>query len=85
MQQEVQHQMETLLDLFEHEGWKLFIEEKQALLDSLKENAYAECDTNDVWQQRRGIIATLAGITSYEASIKYVMEQDAQEEDYEQE
>ena len=85
MEQEQQQQMETLLDLFEHEGWKLFIEEQGNTLESLKETAYADCDTNDVWQQRRGIIATLTGITSYEATIKYVIEQDAQEDDYEQE
>lgn len=83
MEQEQQRQMETLLDLFEHEGWKLFIEEKEALLKGLKENAYLECHDNEIWQQRRGIIATLAGIISYETSIKFVMEQ--QEEDYEQE
>ena len=83
MEPEQQRQMEALLDLFEHEGWKLFIEEKEVLLTALKENAYVECHDNESWQQRRGIIATLAGITSYEASIKFVMEQD--EEDYEQE
>lgn len=75
--------METLLDLFSHEGWQLFIKEKEELVASLKEGAYAQCDTNDVWQQRRGMIATLAGITSYEASIRFVMEQE--EQDYEQE
>ena len=85
MKQEEQQQMELLLDLFEHDGWKLFIEEKENLLSSLKENAYVECGDNDAWQQRRGIIATLAGVTSYEASIKFVMEQEALEEDYEQE
>ena len=84
MQQEQQEQMEQLLDLFEHDGWKLFIEEKSNLLDSLKENADNNCPTNDMWQYNRGIVATLRSITSYEASIKFVMEQEAQD-DYEQE
>lgn len=69
-----QQEMETLLDLFEHDGWKIFIEEKERLLKSLKENAYAECNTNDEWQQRRGIIVTLNSLVTYADTIKYVME-----------
>jgi len=76
--------METLLDLFEHEGWSLFIKEKEDLLASLKEGADTNCPTNDMWQYNRGIIATLRSIVSYEAAIRFVIEQDAQE-DFEQE
>jgi hypothetical protein len=83
MEQQEQQEIELLIDLFNHDGWKLFIKEKEALLTTLKENAYVECHDNSQWQQRRGIIATLAGIISYETSIRFVMEQD--EEDYEQE
>ena len=70
-----QQELEILLDLFEHKGWKLFIEEKEDLLTSLKENAYIECDDNNAWQQRRGIIANLQSIVTYENAIKYVIEQ----------
>jgi len=83
MEQQKQQEMELLLDLFEHEGWKLFVEEKETLLNTLKENADTNCPTNDMWQYNRGMLAILRGVTSYEASIKFVMEQD--EEDYEQE
>ena len=66
--------METLLDLFEHEGWKIFIEEQENFAKSLKEHAYLECESNDSWQQRRGVIGTLDRVLSYEQLIRYAVE-----------
>ena len=72
--------METLLDLFEHEGWAIFIEEKEELQKSLIDNAYLECDSDKDWQQRRGAIVMLGSILSYEAAIRFVLEQEAQDD-----
>ena len=82
MEQLEQEKLESLLDLFEHEGWKLFIEEREEILEYLKEYADTNCPTNDTWQFNRGMIQALRVITSYEATIKLVMEQ---EEEFEQE
>lgn len=80
MQDRTQQELETLLDLFEHDGWKIFIDEKEDLHKALKEQAYLECNTNDEWQQRRGMIATLDGIVSYENVVKFIIEQREQED-----
>ena len=81
MQDKTQQELETLLDLFEHEGWNLFIEEKESLVNSLKQQAHLECNTNDEWQQRRGIIATLENIMSFETVTKFIYEQNQEEAD----
>lgn len=80
MTPEITKEMETLLDLFNHEGWKIFIDEQEVLSKGLKEAAYLDCETNDVWQFRRGALSLLDRILSYENTIKLVM---SQEEDYE--
>ena len=72
-------ELETLLDLFEHDGWKLFIDEHEERLKNLKENAHINCPTNDTWQFNRGMLAFLEGLISYETSIKFVMEQEQEE------
>ena len=81
MEQELQKQMETLLDLFEHEGWGLFIEEQEKSFNSLKDSAYIDCNSNEDWQIRRGVLATLNGILNYETTIKYVIEQNQGSDD----
>ena len=65
---------ETLLDLFEHDGWKLFQEEIQNQFTVLKDNTYLECNTNDEYQVRRGILDTFNQILAYETTIKAVHE-----------
>jgi len=66
---------EILLDLFEHDGWKLFIDENQKLFDVLRDNMYIECDSNDLFQQRRGTLGMLNQILVYEVTIKAIHEQ----------
>lgn len=81
MQDRTQQELETLLSLFEHDGWKLFIEEEEVLSKYLKENAHLDCDSNDKWQQRRGAIVALGGILSFEATTKFIYEQSMQEDE----
>ena len=85
MTQDETREIETLLDLFEHDGWKLFIKEKEGILESLKQNATNNCPTNDTWQFNRGMVALLEGLISYETSIRFVMTQEEIEEDFSQE
>ena len=66
--------METLLDLFNHEGWKIFIEDQETLSKQLKDQAYRECNTNEEWQIRRGVLLDLDRVLTYEDMTKYVYE-----------
>ena len=66
---------ETLLDLFEHEGWSLFMSENQTKFDTLRDNLYLECNTNDLYQQRRGMLEVLHQTLTYETVIKSVHEE----------
>lgn len=75
MQDKTQQELETLLDLFEHKGWSLFLEDYESLRGYLKENAHLECDTNDIWQQRRGALTILDSVLSFEDTTKYVCDQ----------
>ena len=78
MEQQDQQAMETLLDLFNHEGWKIFIDDQETLSKGLKEGAYLECNTNEEWQFRRGALTLLDRVLAYENTTKYVMEQDSE-------
>ena len=62
MDQETQEWYETMLDLYQHKGWELLQEQLQARVDSLKEQAYQVCDTNEKWQYARGQITTYSEI-----------------------
>ena len=66
---------ELLLDLFEHDGWTLFVDEFEDLSKRLKENCFLECNTNDEYQQRRGSLAVLSRIISYEDTVKRIHEE----------
>ena len=79
MDQELQKQMENLLSLFQHDGWKLFIEEQEKSFNSLKDNAYIDCSSNEDWQIRRGVLSTLNATLNYENTIKYVIEQNGED------
>lgn len=81
MEQQDQKTMETLLDLFNHEGWTIFIDDQDKISKYLKEQAYRECNTNDEWQQRRGALVTLDRIISYADTIKYVYEHKDDDDD----
>ena len=80
-QKQTQEQLEILLDLFEHDGWKMFIEEKEELYKSLKENAHHSCPDNDLWQQYRGGLFALEGIMAFEGTTKFIYEQNQEDSD----
>ena len=68
MDQELQKYYETLLDLFAHEGWKLFVEDIQENADLLKDIMTVK-DEQGFWY-RRGQLEAVSRILSYESTIK---------------
>ena len=75
-----QKRTETLINLFEDEGWKIFIDEQEELLAYAKENAHRECVTNDEWQFRKGVITLLERVVSFETVVRAVQDQAEQED-----
>ena len=68
MDKELQKYYETLLDLFAHEGWKLFVEDIQDNADFLN-NILTIKDEQDFWY-RRGQLEATGRLLSYESTIK---------------
>lgn len=75
-----QERQETLLDLFEHDGWKIAMKELEESTDYLKEHAHWICKTNDEWQFHRGTISANEGLLAFERLTKSVSEQINQED-----
>ena len=70
MDRELQLYYETLLDMFSTEGWKTFVDDQDSALGHLTITAARDCPDNDAWQYRRGCIATLSKIVSFEEIIR---------------
>lgn len=66
---------EQLNDMFQHEGWKHFVETATELRETLEKGAPDYAVTNDQWQYTRGKIHQLNLIVGYEQYIKAVWEQ----------
>ena len=70
MKTEDREYYESLIDVFATPGWKYFISDLQLSLETISDNAYMECPTNDEWQKRRGEIDKLSQIIAFETYIK---------------
>ena len=68
MDNELQKYYETLLDLFAHSGWKLFVEDIQENADLLNDILTIK-DEQGFWY-RRGQLEAVSRILSYESTIK---------------
>lgn len=66
---------EELEDLFQHPGWKKFVEEAATLAQALRDAAPDYCHTNDHWQYTRGQIHQLDRTVGYAAYVKAAFEQ----------
>lgn len=66
---------ESLVDMFESDGWKLFISEIAESEEGLTRAAPDNCGTNEAWQYTRGRIHQLRSISGYETLIKVTQEQ----------
>ncbi len=64
---------EDLLDLFQTDGWKAFIQDYKESMDVLVQNSSADCDTNDKWQFRRGELSQLHNVVNFEDYIRTVV------------
>ncbi len=65
---------EDLLDLFQTDGWKAFIQDYQESMAALIENSSTDCDTNDKWQFRRGELSQLHNVVNFERYIRTVVQ-----------
>lgn len=70
---------EALNDMFASEGWSLFNDAAQKLLDVLINAAPDHADTNDKWQYARGQIQQIKSIVSYPTFIKATWEQELED------
>ena len=60
---------DSILDMFTTDGWKHWRSELEKEVEILEKQAVYECETNEQWQIRRGIILTLKQILSKETII----------------
>lgn len=56
---------------FSTPGWKTLVKEYEQLLDVSEKTAASSCPTNDLWQQRRGEIATYRYTLGLEGQVRY--------------
>lgn len=64
-------EVNTFLDLFEHEGWKLFMKQNKEQLALEKDQAHLFCDTSDKWHFHRGGIFRLEGLLALETMVEH--------------
>lgn len=72
-----QHEYEALVDMFEGDGWKYFLNSVTELEDIITKAAADNAVTNDQWQYCRGQTHQLRSVIGYENYIK--MSYDEQE------
>jgi len=75
MDSETLKEYEDLLEMFNTPGWALYSKELRDLHKDLKDTAHTQCVTNDEWQFRRGQLATLDRLITYEEFQKAGFEQ----------
>jgi hypothetical protein len=81
MNQQDQQRQETLLDLFNHDGWDILMTELEESTQFLKDNAHLNCHTNDDWQKHKGYLSANEGLLSFEGMTKAVAEQAIEQEE----
>lgn len=59
-------ELETLLDTFNTDGWKLFMKDCNGLGLSLLHSAPNDCDTGEKWMERRGKLLQIEQVISYQ-------------------
>lgn len=71
---ELQKYYEALLEMFSSEGWKYYVEDQEAALNSLRETANRDCVTSESWHERRGAINKLEQLINYETAVRATFE-----------
>jgi hypothetical protein len=67
-------ELEELLTTYSTKGYQTLQEEHQSLLDVAVATAADQCPTNDLWQQRRGEIATLRHVIGMEGQVRWQLD-----------
>lgn len=68
---------ESLVMMFQSEGWKNFMKEYQTVFDTTLQQAPYTALTNDQWQYDRGYMAALRNVLGFESYIKAILENDS--------
>lgn len=71
----------SLVDMFESDGWKLYISEVEETEESATRGAVNTADTNDAWQFLRGWISCSRSTLGYENFVRLSYEEEQREED----
>ena len=61
---------DALDDMFNSDGWKLYVAQTKELTDNIVEAAPTGAVTNDQWQYARGQISQLRAILGYENFVR---------------
>jgi len=69
-----QEDYESLFEMFETEGWKIFIEMADTIYKAGLENAIDSVETGDQWLVLKGELSQLRRILNYEKYTKMVYE-----------
>lgn len=75
-----QQELEQLLDLFLHPGWKIYQEYYGELLKYAKEDLPFVALNDEQLREQRGKIQQLEGMLGFENFIRATMEQEGQED-----
>lgn len=71
----------SLVDMFESDGWKLYIADVELTEESATKGAVTSADTNDAWQFLRGWLMCARGVQGYETFVRLSYEEQEREDD----
>lgn len=74
-----------LVEMFESDGWKVFIGQVQATEEGATKGSVTSAVTNDQWQYLRGWISCSRGTLGYETFVRLSYEQQLRDEAVEEE
>ena len=70
-----EQEFDVFLDLFSHEGWKMFIEDMAKWEEAVTKGAVDSAISNDQWQYCRGQTHLMRWVLGYENAIRLNLEQ----------
>lgn len=71
----------SLVDMFNSDGWKVFISQVEETEDAATKGAVNAAETNDSWQFLRGWISCARGTAAYETFVRLSYEEQLRQEE----
>ena len=81
MDKAIEARFNALMETFNSQGWKEFINEIQIVHDSMLDGCVSACETSDQWFQTKGALQQLKFILNYEDAIQILFEDALNEND----